>query len=162
MIRNTRLVLILAIVVFSMMVATAVYLFARLYPPEILVPFQSTDPDLARAIWIFGSAPSFLYTLALGLLIGACTPNITRARVHCLTWTGLALCLELSQIPNIAEPISSWLYNFSSQSIRAFIGPYWSRGIFDPLDLLATLIGGFTALILLDHLLKESTDANIS
>lgn len=162
MTRNTPLVLRFVIVGFSLMTAIAVYLFARIYPPEILAPFQLTDPDLARHIAIFGSAPSFFYTLALGLLIGACAPTVTGARVHCLAWIGLALCLELSQYPGIAKLISSWLYNISSESIWEFVGPYWSRGVFDPLDLLATLIGGSIALILLGHLPKESIDANIS
>lgn len=162
MTRNTPLVLRFGIVVFSLMTAIAVYLFARIYPPEILAPFQLTDPGLARHFAIFGSAPSFFYTLALGLLIGACAPTLASARVHCLAWVGLAFCLELSQYPGIAKPISTSLYNILSEPIWDLIGPYWSRGVFDPLDLLATLIGGSIALILLGHLPKESTDANIS
>jgi hypothetical protein len=162
MTRNTQPFVRYGIVVFSLMTAIAVYLFARIYPPEILAPFQLSDPDLARHIAIFGSAPSFFYTLALGLLIGACAPTVTGARVHCLAWIGLALCLELSQYQGIAKPITAWLYNISSESIWEFVGPYWSRGVFDPLDLLATLIGGTIALILLGYLPKENIDANNS
>lgn len=159
---NTPLLVRYGVAVFSLTTAISVYLFARIYPPEILAPFQLTDPDLARQIAIFGSAPSFFYTLALGLLIGACTSNMTSARVHCLIWTGLALCLELSQYSGIAEPVSTWLYNISSESIWEFVGPYWSRGVFDPLDLLATLAGGAIALILLGHFPRDYTDANNS
>ena len=161
MTRSTPQLLRFAIVVFSLMAAIAVYLFARFYPPEILDPFQLTDPDLASHIAIFGSAPSFFYTLALGLLIGVCAPTVTSAKVHCLAWVGLALCLELSQYPGIAEPMSIWLYNISSESIGELVAPYWSHGVFDPLDLLATLIGGTIALILPGHLAKESNDENI-
>ena len=162
MTRNTLLFAGYGIVVLSLLAGIAVYLFARVYPPEILASFQLTDPDLVRRIGIFGSAPSFFYTLALGLLIGVCAPTLTSARVHCLAWTGLALCLELSQHPGIAGPVYTWLSDISPESIREFIGPYWSRGVFDPLDLLATLLGGAIALILLGRFPKEHTDANNS
>jgi hypothetical protein len=141
--------------------AVLVYSFTRIYPPELLVSIQATHPGLAAQTEIFGNAPSFFYTLALGLFIGACASTVTSARVHCLAWVGLALCLELSQYPSIAKPISTCLFNISSESIWGFVGPYWSRGAFDPLDLLATLIGGSIALILLGHLPKENTDADI-
>ena len=157
---STPLFLRFGIVAFSLMAAIAVYLFARINPPEILASPQLTDPDLARHVAIFGSAPSLFYTLALGLLIGVCAPTIASARLHCLAWTGLALCMELSQYPGIAKSVSNWLYNISSESIWEFVGPYWSFGVFDPLDLLATLLGGSIALILLGHLPKETTDAN--
>ena len=162
MARNAPIFLRFAIVVFSLMTAIAVYLFARSYPPELLAPFQSTNPDLARHIAIFGSAPSFFYTLALGLLIGACASNVTAARVHCLAWVGLASCLELSQYPGVSMLISTWLYDISAGPIWDIIGPYWSRGVFDPVDLLATLIGGSIASILLDHLPEENSGANTS
>lgn len=155
---NTPLFLRLGIVVFSLMAAIAVYLFARLYPPEILAPFQLTEPGIARHIRIFGSAPAFFYTLALGLSIGACAPTVISARAHCMAWVGLALCLELSQYPSIANLISTCLYKILPESIWNFVGPYWFRGTFDPLDLLATLIGGSIALVFIAYLPGEECD----
>jgi hypothetical protein len=38
--------------------------------------------------------------------------------------------------------------------------PYWTRGVFDPLDLAATLAGGLVALVLLARLPAEARDAH--
>ncbi|MCP4263495.1 MAG: hypothetical protein GY774_39200 [Planctomycetes bacterium] len=35
------------------------------------------------------------------------------------------------------------------ESTWGLIGPYWTRGVFDPIDLVATLIGGLTAMFLI-------------
>ena len=148
--------------IFSLVAAIAVYLVARINPPVLLEPFQVSDPGLKAHAAILGNAPSFFYTLALGLLIGACAPTVARARVHCLIWVGITLGLELTQYRAIAEPVSTWLHNILSGPTWELVGPYWMHGIFDPLDLVATLIGGSIAFILLGHLSKKSTDANVS
>ena len=162
MTRNTPLLLGLVIVAFSLMTAIAVYLFARIYPPDILAPLQMTDPGPAMDIEILGIAPSFLYTLAFALLIGSCARTVAGARAHCLVWVVLASCLEISQHPSIAKPLSQYFPNIFSEPIWEFVSSYWSRGVFDPLDLLATLIGGSIVFILLGLLRKENTDACIS
>jgi hypothetical protein len=141
------------------MAAISVYLFVRPYPPAIQAPFQSTDPGLAKNILTFGSAPSFFYTLAFGQFIRVCVSSSNSARVHCLAWIGLALCMESSQYPIISESISTWLYSFLSEPIWEFVGPYWPRGVLDPLDLLATLTGGTIALYLLTHLPLDKGNA---
>lgn len=146
----------------SLLAAAAVYSFARFHPPELLETFQATNPVLATQTLVFGSAPSLLYTLALGLFIGACASTLAEARILCLAWIGLAIGLELAQHPIVAGHLSTWLAAVSSESIWALIGPYWTRGVFDPLDLLATLVGGYIALLLLNHLLTENTDASTS
>ena len=56
----------------ALLAAVAVYCLARIYPPELLTPFQSTIPILAGQAGLFGSAPSFFYTFAIGLLVGTC------------------------------------------------------------------------------------------
>ena len=56
----------------SMAAAIAVYCFARFNPPVLLETFQATYPALASQTHLFGSAPSFLYTLSIALLVGAC------------------------------------------------------------------------------------------
>ena len=149
MIKNTSLAWSLGIACLSLLTAIAVYSFARFQPPAPIEPFKATHSMLAAQTVIFGSAPSFFYTLALGLFTGACALSLTQARLYCLLWVGLALCLEISQHSIFAEFISDWIMTDFSDSIRVLIGPYWARGVFDPLDLLATLTGGGIALYLL-------------
>jgi len=62
------------------------------------------------------------------------------------------MLLELSQARIIAEPIGAWLSESLPESIWTIAEAYWTRGVFDPLDLLATFIGGSIALILMAYL----------
>ena len=162
MIRNTPLTRRLGVACVSLLTAIAVYCFARVNPPKFLEPFQSVNTDLATHSAIFGSAPSFFYTLALGLAIGACASSALRARLHCLIWIGFVLFLELTQHSIIAESFSSWLKTNLAESVRSLFVPYWTIGSFDPFDLLATFVGGIIALALLIHLPKENSDENIA
>jgi hypothetical protein len=158
MIRNTSRIWRLGIASLTLLAAVAVYCFARIYPPELLTPIQVVNTELAAQTAAFGSAPSFFYTLALGLFIGVCVSNRSSARFHCLIWIGLALFLELSQHPVIAEFVSGYIKTSFPNSIWTLIGPYWSRGVFDPMDLLATVMGGSIAFYLLTHLSSEKAD----
>ena len=142
----------------ALLAAIAVYCLARIYPPELLIPFQSTISMLAGQAGLFGSAPSFLYIFAIGLIVGSCASTPAGGRTHCLIWLGLALLLEISQHPVIAEPLVSWLADILSVTAWKFIEPYWSRGVFDPLDMIATLAGGLAALTILTHLSVEHYD----
>lgn len=139
----------------SVLVAVSIYCFARLYPPTLLEPFQSTLPVLATQTFLFGSAPSLFYTLSIGLLVGACASSLSGARLHCTLWIGMAVCLELSQFPAIAEPLGTLLTGTLSGSTWELVGPYWTRGVFDQLDLVATVLGGFIALAVLTYLPSE-------
>ena len=142
----------------SLAAAIAVYLFVRIHPPELLGPLQALNPDLAAYTGVFGSAPSFFYTLALGLVIGVCASSRLSARIHCLAWIGLAMLLEISQARIFAESIAVWLSGVLADSLWAIAEPYWTRGVFDPLDLLATVTGGVIALALLAYLPMEKKD----
>ena len=155
MVRNKILVSRLGVVSLSFLIAFAVYCFARSYPPEIFTPFIATNNYLSSYTSIFGSAPSFFYTLALGLAIGVCASSQSSSRFHCLIWIGLALILEVSQHSIIAESVAGWTKTNFPNSIWTLIGPYWARGVFDFLDLLATLLGGGIAMYLLNHLPLE-------
>ena len=146
----------------SLLAAVAVYSFARFHPPELLESFRATNPILAAQTALFGSVPSLFYTLSIGLLVGACAPTFLGAKLHCLSWIFLALILELSQYPTLAEPVSNWLVIVLPELSGEIVRPYWTRGVFDPLDLLATLVGGYIALALLRHLPTENTDASTS
>ena len=138
--------------VISLSAVIAIYLLVRIYPPEVLVPFQALNADLVSHQKLFGSAPSFFYTLALGLIIGICASSRSSARFHCFSWIVLCLLLEISQYPVIAEPVSGWITPNFPDSISVLINPYWTRGVFDPLDLLATLMGGGIAFSLITRL----------
>jgi len=159
MTRNALLIWRLGIASLSLLAAVAVYSFARFYPPEVLEPFQVAGTGLASYTSIFGSAPSFFYTLALCLIIGACVPSRSTAKLHCFLWIGLALFLELTQHPEFAGSLSNWFPNVLPESTWELIGPYWTRGVFDPIDLIATLIGGLIALLLITHLPAEESNA---
>jgi hypothetical protein len=138
----------LGIAILSLSAALAVYCLARIHPPALLESIQLTLPALAAQTTLFGSLPSLLYTLAIGLLIGTCASTVYAARLHCLLWLGIALMLELAQHPLITTAVSDRLHDLVTESTWQVIGPYWTRGSFDPLDLLATLVGGGIALAL--------------
>jgi hypothetical protein len=157
--RSKTLIFKLGAASLALFAAILVYSFTRIYPAEILASIQATHPELAAQTELFGSAPFFFYTLALGLFIGTFASRLMNARVHCLVWIGLAVCLELTQPPIVAEHLSTWLAAILSESSWELIGPYWTRGAFDRLDLIATLIGGFVALVLLTYLPREASDA---
>lgn len=160
MTRNKPLIFKLGIASGSFFAAVLVYSFARIYPPEILVSIQATHLGLAAQTGLFGSAPSFFYTLALGLFVGLCASTQRSGQLHCLLWLSLVLLLESTQHPIIASLLVTWLPNTLPVSAWELVGPYWLRGIFDRLDLLASLIGGMVALVVLTYLSKERTDEN--
>jgi hypothetical protein len=145
----------LAIAALSLSAAVAVYCLAREYPPVLLAPLRATWSALAAHPAVFACLPSLFFTLAMGLLIGACAATPAGARLHCTLWIALALLLELTQHPVIAGPASGWLAAFLGDSLWRLIGPYWMRGTFDPADLFATLAGGSIALLLLAKPHKE-------
>ena len=150
----------LGIASLALLAAIAVYCFARIYPPELLASFQTTHILLAAQTGLFGSAPSFFYTLSVGILVGAGASTLTGARMHCLLWIAVALCLELSQHPIVSEPLITWLADSLSESIWELVGPYWTRGAFDQLDLLASVVGGSIALAILTYLQTGHNNEN--
>ena len=160
MMRNAALTRLVCLASLSLLAAMAVYCFARISPPELLKSFQAIIPALARQTAVFGSAPSFFYTLALGLFIGLFASTATRGRLHCLLWLSLVFLLESTQHPTIASLLAAWLPDVLPVSAWELVGPYWLRGVFDWHDLLASFTGGIVALIALTHLYKERPDEN--
>ncbi|MDB4584597.1 hypothetical protein N9164_15705 [Draconibacterium sp.] len=145
----------------ALIVAVAIYCLARIYPPELLAPFKITISILAGQPGLFGSAPSFFYTFAIGLIVGTFASSPASAKLHCLNWLGLAVLLEISQHPIIAKHLASWLADTLSVSTWEIISPYWNRGVFDPLDLIATVVGGLTVLALLTYFPTEFANEHL-
>jgi len=158
MIKNASMTWKIGTAVIALLMAAAVYLFARLNPPALLEPFQITNSLLGVQSDFFGSAPSLFYTLSIGLLIGVFASTSANGRLHCLIWVGLALCLEISQASIVAGPLTSWLSATLPNSFWELFGPYWANGVFDQLDLLATVVGGVIALAVLAYLPREIND----
>ena len=157
---NRASILIFAIAGLSLLAAVLVYSLARIDPPAILTAIQATRPGLAAETGLFGSAPSFFYTLALGLFVGLCASTQSSRQIHCLSWIGLVLLLETTQHPVIASLLVEWLPDRLPVSAWEVIGPYWLRGVFDVHDLLASIAGGMLALAVLTILWKEPADEN--
>ncbi|MCG6888529.1 MAG: hypothetical protein LJE92_02990 [Gammaproteobacteria bacterium] len=141
----------LGIAAVSLSAAVAVYCLARYYPPALLEPLRATQSILAARPELFGSLPSLFYMLAMGLLVGSCAATPGGARLHCALWIGIGLVLELTQHPLVAAPLSSWIPAILGDSVWTLIGPYWLHGTFDPADLLATVVGGASALAILAY-----------
>ena len=130
----------------SLAAAVAVYSFARSMPPAILERFHTNDGLMSLPVWLTGSAPAFLYTLAICLLMSAAAP--ARAARHCIAWTGVALCLELAQRPGLAMQVEQWLAPNLPGPIWQNTASYWATGTFDPVDLAATCLAGLLAVFL--------------
>jgi hypothetical protein len=148
----------IGIAIVALAIAIAVYCLVRLYPPELLAPFQVTSELLGSHASIFGSAPSLLYTLSIGLIIGVVASTLAAGQMHCLIWIVVALGLEISQATVIAAPLAAWLADILPASVWEIVGPYWTRGVFDWFDLFATALGGAIALAILTYLPGEEID----
>lgn len=139
----------LGIACLALLLAVSVYAFARPSVPDLMASLHW------RSYWLTGysaylnSAPSLFYTLAIGLFIGVCASTRGAALLHCALWAVLAAGLELTQAPFIASRLADSLEPVVDAYLWNAIGPYWQRGVFDPLDLLATVAGGALAILLL-------------
>ncbi len=150
----------LAIACLALLAAVSIYLFVRPSAPPLLAALHSRSDWLAAYNPYLGSAPALFYTLAIGMFIGVCAPTRDAARRHCLAWILLAACLEATQAPLVAEWLVAWLPPLLPNAAWKLIGPYWQHGVFDPLDLAATFIGGTIALLLLSRLTPEQAHEN--
>ncbi len=148
----------LGIACLALLAALSVYLFARPNPPDPIAGLHWRSDWLTGYSAYLNSAPSLFYTLAVGLCIGVCASSRGAALRHCALWTGLAACLELTQASFVANRLADWLEPILVTSAWHAIGPYWQRGVFDPLDLLATFAGGALAILLLSRFSTGKAD----
>jgi len=132
----------------SLLSAISVYLFLRLDSPALLQPFRSGLQWSMPGDGLSSCLPSFFYTLSIGILLGIVAKNLSGARLHCLIWIGIALVLELTQHAPIAAWIAGFVADYAPWPLQQVATPYWHRGVFDPLDLVATIAGGMLAMTL--------------
>ncbi len=142
-------VLRLAVASLALTVAVAVYVLARSQPPAIFEPIHLVPASPSGLEWLTDSAPSLLYVLSIGIFLGSFASTASSARWHCLTWIGIALALEVAQADQVAATLTTWLAPNLPNPAWNLVGPYLERGVFDPLDLFATLVGGSLALAIL-------------
>lgn len=143
-------VLRLGIASLALIAAVAVYVLARSQPPAFLQPFHLVPASPSSGLaWLSDSAPSLFYVLSIGIFLGSCASTAASARRHCLIWIGIALALEVAQADPAAAKLTTWLAPRLPDPAWYMVGPYLERGVFDPLDLFATLVGGSLALAVL-------------
>ena len=148
----------LGIACLALLLAVSVYLFARPSPPELLSALHWRSDWLAGYNRYLGSAPALFYTLAIGILVGLSALTRSAARRHCLIWILVAACLEATQASAFADRLTAWLEPVVPDGVWRLVGPYWQRGVFDPLDLAATFVGGAIALLVLSRFASEEVD----
>lgn len=139
----------LALAVSALVAALSVYALARTNLPVLLEPLKVAGDSVFEQSALAGSAPSFFFTLSICLFLGACASTLAQGYWHGLAWIVLASMLEISQARVIAVPLVDGLTPLLPDAWLKFAGPYWIHGVFDPLDLVATLIGGVIALFIL-------------
>ena len=132
----------------ALLAAVAVYCFARVYPPQIFAPFAQAHSPLLAHLSFTGNAPSFFYSLALVMFICLAAGSLADAKRHCLHWTILAVGLELSQLSTVPGVIIELAPGLVADTTWQMLAAYWIRGVFDPLDILATIAGGGIGLML--------------
>ena len=147
-----KLICKVVIATLALIAPIAIYCSVRIYPPGLLSSFQTAHTIPVAQNGFFGSAPSFFFTLSIGVLVGSCASSLSSAKMHCFLWTTIALSLELSQHPTIAKPIATLLVDYLSASIGEFVRPYFLLGVFDHLDLLASVVGGIVAFLILHNM----------
>lgn len=140
----------------ALLAAISVYCLARFHPPMLLAPFKATSSILVAQTDLFGSAPSFLYTFAVSLILCLCASTRAAALLHCNVWLGLSLLLEVTQHPILAKPLVEWTSQWSGVPGWETSLPFWSRGVFDALDTVATVAGALSALTLFVWLEKRT------
>jgi hypothetical protein len=110
----------------------AVYAFAR--------PLHGANEAL---LLLVGSAPTFLHTAAFALLTAAVLGSTARrAAATCLAWMGINVLFELGQHPRFAATLANALPAwFDRLPVLDRVGPFFSGGRFDALDLAAAAAG---------------------
>jgi hypothetical protein len=147
--RHTRTPLALAaLLVFAS--GALVYMADRHGHTAWLLPDALRLPAGHRAV--FGSVGAWLPSLAHAFAFSTWTallPGWRRPATACLLWAGIDAGFELAQYPALASRLLAWRPDWLTQVPIFEHIEFLLHGTFDPLDLLAVVIGAFLSLLLL-------------
>lgn len=131
---------------------TLEYLTGRGGAAFFLEPFPALREAFRGLPSPFGAwgavAPDFLHALGFALIAVACAPGGRRARlVVCGAWLAIEAGLEAGQAggAHLAARLPGWI---AGLPLLGRLGDYLTRGVFDPADLAAIVLGcaaAFTA-----------------
>ena len=130
----------LSIAITALVIGYAFYAVARpaTYSPVL---WHVTPPSLAVAnlpSWLFGSAPSFLHTLAFAVLLAVAVGGDRRRRLLvCLAWGAFEITAEFAQLPAVGQ----WLEARAPIVAHMSIVHRLFSGTFAAPDVIAGLIG---------------------
>ena len=105
---------------------------------------------IGRPEAVFGPAgrwlPSLAHGLAFGLLVGCWFRRTSSRLIACAAWTAIAAAFEIGQIPVVAHALAALLSGpLSALPFAEPLSACFRNGLFDPLDLIATLLAGALA-----------------
>lgn len=125
-----------------------------------------TDRPLAHAVlmpsldgWhrarpLFGalgdSLPSFAHPFVLALLTAAVLREARSRYAACAVWCGIDVAFECGQHPSIRESLAHAMHALLDPvRLGQPLADYFLRGTFDPGDIVAAVLGGLAAAVLL-------------
>jgi hypothetical protein len=145
-----------AFAIFALLVGLAYYWITRPSGSTAFLAFLPAFPlDLNPDFygWWLGWLPSFTHVFSFSLLT-----YLAMERRHilfaCLLWAGINILFELGQaLPAEMISLTPDIFNLHS---------YLSRGIFDPLDLFASVIGAWAAWEVVRRLNLENLETEVN
>lgn len=135
----------------ALLLGVGVYALTRPIGSAYLLPaiLEFDSSSLSLPAILGGSLPAFLhvYTFALlTIVVLGVTPK--RAAWAAAAWCALDLLFEFGQWPPLAERLAAGLPGWFGQvPVLDHVGAYFVQGSFDPVDLLATLLGAVMAYV---------------
>jgi hypothetical protein len=140
-----------AVLVFVL--GSSVYLFDRSAADIYFIPSWWTLADGTPGLFgsLGGSLPSFVHPFCFALWTSVLLmPWRVSPLLICLGWFGLEAALEIAQAQSLANRIIDWLPGwFADWPILANVPHFFSRGLFDPGDLLAIALGSVAAYLII-------------
>ena len=144
---NVRETSLLTLAGSALLLGVAVYVFGR---PPGSAWFLPAAWSLAGSAHRFGSVagqlPEFLHVFAFSLLTAAVLPATRRAAwVSCAAWWLIDSLFELGQHPKLSPMLAATTSGLKDIPLLCNTPAYFTRGVFDPLDLLAIAVGALAA-----------------
>jgi len=146
----------LAIAIAALGVGYVLYAVARPETHSVLLWHIAAPIAIPQALsWLFGSAPSFLHTLAFAMLLSLAVGGDRRTRVAaCLLWGAVEIAAEFAQLPSAGGWMQALVPDVAHPSVVRGLLP----GTFSFTDLAGVLLGAAlaTGSVLIPELKGES------